>query len=147
MNGRTQKKVLMLLSQGLTVEEITKELSISEEALADAIINLEEKGFVKFEQKNWILTEKGQGMLEDKKEELKRLKIEHIRGDIGKETYNKQKEGLKRMQPQETSEAERFAPVETAPVKEAVVYCPKCGTENKAGYKYCRKCGDKLKER
>jgi ribosomal protein L40E len=142
-----EKKVLMLLSQELTVDEIVKELSINEEALADAIINLEEKDFVRFEAKNWIVTEKGQGMLKDKEEELKKLKIEHIRGDIGKETYDKQKEELKRMQPLETPEAERFAPAETAPVKGVLgkIYCPKCGTENKAGYNYCRKCGAKLK--
>ena len=143
-----EREVLMLLSRELTADELMKELSISEEALADAIINLEEKGFVRFEEKNWILTEKREGMFKEREEELKRLRIEHVHGRIDKEEYHKRKEEIERMPPHGIPEAEMFAPTETSPVKEAIekIYCPKCGAENKAGYNYCRSCGVKLKE-
>lgn len=143
-----KRKVLVLLNRGLTVDELMKELSISEEALADAIINLEEKGFVRFEEKNWILTEKGEGIFKEKEEELKRLNIEYMHGRIGKEEYNKRKEEIERMPSQVVPEAEMFAPAETSPEKEAVgiIICPNCKAENKAGYNYCRGCGAKLKE-
>lgn len=142
-----ERKVLMFLRRGLTVDEIVKELSISEEALADTIINMEEKGFVKFEEKNWILTEKGEEMFKEKEEELRRLRIEHMRGRIDKEEYHNRKEEIERIPPQVVPEPEMLAPAETSPVKEAIekIYCPNCGAENKAGYNYCRKCGAKLK--
>lgn len=31
-------------------------------------------------------------------------------------------------------------------IKEDVAFCPKCGTENKVGYKFCVKCGQLLEK-
>jgi len=141
-------KVLTSLSQGLTIDEIEKKLAITKETLADAVINLEEQGFVIIKDKRWTLTEKGKEIYRGGEEELKRLKMEYLHGRVNKEEYNKRKKELEETSLFVVPEVEMPAPAGTSPEKEAVekIYCPKCGAENKIGYNYCRRCRAILKK-
>src|SRR3989304_1597130 len=132
----------MLLSQGLTVNEVGKKIATDEETLADVIINLEMEGYVALNEKNWILTEKGKEIFNGGKEEFKLLKIEYLHGRINKEEYNKRKKEL------DEKLIFIIPEVGTSQKGEIVrnIFCTKCGTENKIEYNYCRKCSAKLKK-
>ncbi len=136
-----ETRVLKLLSQGLTVNDIGKKIAADEETLADVIINLEMEGYVALNEKNWILTEKGKEIFNGGKEEFKLLKIEYLHGRINTEEYNKRKKELE--------ERLLFIVPEAASKNEEMVrniFCTKCGTENKIEYNFCRKCSFKLKK-
>lgn len=89
-----ENKILGLIRQGCTISYIEKNLNIKEEDLADIIIELDEKGFITLQDKNWVLTDQGKEIFVKREEELKRLKIDYLRGDINKEEFEKRKKEL-----------------------------------------------------
>ncbi len=139
-----ENKILSFLEKGNNIDKILQELTIDEEILADMIINLELKEFIILKDKNWTLTEKGLNILEEQRKELlKKLKIEHMYGNIDLEEFQKKKEELEPVTEkiiEEQKKKEELEPV-TEKIEENKIICPNCGKENKVGSKYCSKCG------
>lgn len=134
--------ILFLLESGYETRIILKELNIDEITLADIIIDLESKELITLEGKNWTLTEKGRDVLKEIKGELlKKLKIDHLYGNIDKDEFRKkinELESIVTIGKQQTDENMKGE-------KEKKISCPKCGIDNKIEGKYCRKCGESLK--
>lgn len=140
-----ENKVLIFLELRYKIDEILKELGTEEESLADMIIELETKELIILENKNWILTQKGKGIVKEIKEEsLKKLKIEYLHGNINKEEFHKKKKELESVVI--IARPSTKEKIEDKKLEEGKnINCPKCGKENKTGSKYCYKCGEPLK--
>lgn len=89
-----ENNILELLRQGCIISDIEKNLNIKEEDLADIIIGLDEKGLIILQDKNWILTDKGKEIFVKREEELKKLKIDYLRGEINKDEFDRRKREL-----------------------------------------------------
>lgn len=89
-----ENKILELIRQGCTISYIEKNLDIKEEDLADIIIELDEKGFIKLQDKNWVLTDQGKEIFMKREEDFKKLKIDYLRGEINRDEFDKRKKEL-----------------------------------------------------
>lgn len=142
MTNELENNILFLLESKYNIGIILKELNIDEITLADTIIELESRELMTLEDKNWILTEKGKDILKETKEELlKKLKIDHLYGNISKDEFQKKRNELESVIVIEKHQIEEKIEDD----KEKKINCPKCGIDNKTGSKYCRKCGEPLK--
>lgn len=128
-----ENKILSFLESGHKISTIIKELNIDDESLADVIIELDAKGLVSLDNKKWVLTKKGKGVLQEMKELLRDLKLEYMHGNIDRDEFWKKRKELE------------VAIVTEKPkqddVKEKNMRCPKCEKDNNVGSKYCYKCG------
>lgn len=136
MTNEIENKILSFLELGCNIDAILDKLDIDKESLADAIIELDIKGLIYLDNKNWILTQKGKDTLKEMKELLKGLKFEYIYGNISREEFWKKRKELESIIMVENPKQDN--------IKEKNMNCPKCEKENKAGSKYCYKCGASL---
>lgn len=149
--NETENKVLFFLESKYKIDMILKELSMDEEGLANIIIELDSKGLITIEDKNWILTQKGKDILKEIREELlKKLKIDYLYGNMSKDEFQKKKKELESIvlieKPHIEDKIEDKKLVkEKKLIEEKNINCPKCGKENKIESKYCYKCGEPLK--
>ena len=147
-----ENKVLFFLESRYKIDTILKELGMDEESLANIIIELETKGLITLEDKNWILTQKGKDILKDIREELlKKLKIDYLYGNMSKDEFQKKKKELESLEsivliekPHAEDKIEDKK-LEKKLIEDKNINCPKCGKENKIESKYCYKCGEPLK--
>ncbi len=101
-----ENKILELIHKGCVISYIEKNLNITEEDLADIIIELDEKGFIKLQDKNWVLTDQGKEIFVKREEELKKLKIDYLRGDINREEFDNRKKELSDINVPEKSDSD-----------------------------------------
>jgi phage I-like protein len=87
-----ENKILIFLESGYKIDNIFAELNIEEVILADKIIDLDSKGLITLEDKNWVLTQKGKdAALKGRMELLKKIKIDYLHGTINKEDFLKKR--------------------------------------------------------
>ncbi len=131
-----ENKILSFLESGYGIDTILDNLGIDKESLADIIIELDIKGLINLEDKNWKLTQKGKDTLKEIKTLLGEIKIDYMYGNLDRDEFLKKKKELEDIiiveKPKQDS------------VKEKNVICPKCRKNNKTGSKYCYKCGAPL---
>ena len=131
-----ENKILSFLESGYKIDTILNDLNMDKESLADAIIELDNKGLINLEGKSWVLTQKGKDTLKEIKESLKGLKFEYIYGNISRDEFWKKRKELEDIIVVEKPKEESS--------KEKNMNCSQCGKENIAGSRYCYKCGTQL---
>ena len=86
-----ENKILSFLESGYKIDAIIIELNADKESVADVIIELDAKGFIGLNGKEWVLTQKGKDMLQEMKELLKNLKLEYMYGNISRDEFWKKR--------------------------------------------------------
>lgn len=92
--GELEIKVLELLNREYDITYIIRELNIKDEHLADIIIGLDDDKLIMLKDKKWKITEKGRDIFEKRDQLFKKLKIEYLYGEIGREEYNRRMQEL-----------------------------------------------------